>query len=135
MSGILPAACSDLPVQVEAVVAFRDFVEALAESERLGEKLHPILTDLLRHLFHLASLVEATDIVTTLETIVENIGEDIQPFARDVCQQVRACACGIERVLFWFFVSGFWCSSRRTCFGGLARGSLPASRAKHCAAA
>lgn len=87
-------ACRDLPVQVEAVNAFRDFVEALSEADRLEERLKPILKDLLRHLFHMTGMIEAMDVIMSVDTIVERIGDDIQPFAVDVCKEVPClCAC------------------------------------------
>lgn len=83
-----PPVCRDLPTQVEAVNAFRDFVEALDAAQRIGEKVKPILRDLLRHFFHMASVVEAMDVIMTVDKIVERIGEDIQPFAVDCCREV-----------------------------------------------
>lgn len=83
------ACCRDLPVQVEAVNAFRDFVEQLAEAGRLVDKLEPILQDLLRHFFQMASHVEAMDVIMAVDTIIERVGEAIQPYAvqcaREVC--------------------------------------------------
>ena len=82
--------CRDLPTQVEAVNSFREFVEALDSADRISEKLQPILKDLLQHFFHMASTVEAMDVIMTIDTIVERIGEQIQPFAVDCCREVCA---------------------------------------------
>lgn len=71
-------------MQVEAVNAFRDFVEQLAEAGRLVDKLEPILQDLLRHFFQMASHVEAMDVIMAVDTIIERVGEAIQP-CRAVC--------------------------------------------------
>lgn len=78
----------ELPVQVEAVNAFRDFIEALTEAGRLEEKIKPILKDLLRHFFHMTGIIEAMDVLMSLDSIVENIGDDIQPFAVEVCTEL-----------------------------------------------
>lgn len=82
--------CRDLPTQVDAVNAFRDCVEALDAAGRVGEKIKPILKDLLRHFFQMANVVEAMDVILAVDTIVERLGEDIQPFAVECCQEVRA---------------------------------------------
>jgi hypothetical protein len=82
------AACSDLPVQVDAVNAFRDFVVELAEAGRLEAKLQPMLKDLLRHFFEMASLVEAMDVIMAVDTIVERVGDAIQPYAVDCAKEV-----------------------------------------------
>jgi hypothetical protein len=84
------AFCSDLPTQVEAVNSFREFVEALDAADRIEERLKPILKDLLSHFFRMASSVEAMDVIITVDTIVERIGEGIQPFAVDCCREVRS---------------------------------------------
>ena len=76
---------------MDAVNAFRDFVEALDHSERVSEKIKPILKDLLRHLFQLATVVEAMDVIMTVDTIFDRLGEDIQPYALECCREVRAC--------------------------------------------
>jgi hypothetical protein len=79
----------DLPTQVEAVNSFREFVEALDTADRIELKLKPILKDLLQHFFQMASAVEAMDVIMTVDTIVERIGEGIQPFAVDCCREAR----------------------------------------------
>jgi hypothetical protein len=75
---------------VEAVNAFRDFVEALDAANRIGVKIKPILKDLLRHFFQMANTVEAMDVLEAVDTIVQRLGDDIQPFAIDCCQEVRS---------------------------------------------
>jgi hypothetical protein len=85
----------DLPVQVEAVNAFRDFAEALQDVGRLEEALSPILSELLGHLFHLATAVEAMDVIMSVDTIIRHLGDAIQPHAESVCREVR-CAPGVR---------------------------------------
>lgn len=80
--------CRDLPVQVEGVNAFRDFVEQLGEAGRLVEKLEPILQDLLRHLFQMTTLVEAMDVIMAVDTIIERVGDSIQPYAVQCAREV-----------------------------------------------
>jgi hypothetical protein len=92
MRGQPCAICRDLPTQVEAANAFREFVEALDSADRISEKLQPILKDLLRHFFNMASTVEAMDVIMTVDTIVERLGEGVQPYAVDCCREVRFCA-------------------------------------------
>jgi hypothetical protein len=82
--------CRDLPTQVEAVNAFREFVEALGAADRIEEKIKPILPQLLRHFFQMANVVEAMDVILCIDTIVERMGEDIQPYAVDCCREVCA---------------------------------------------
>eukprot|EP00892_Ulva_mutabilis_P009974 jgi/Ulvmu1/7349/UM036_0009.1 len=78
----------DLPVQVEAVNAFRAFVEQLAEAGQLEAKLQPILKDLLLHFFEMASLVEAMDVIMSVDAIIEHVGESIQPYAVECCREL-----------------------------------------------
>ena len=75
-------------MQVEAVNGFRAFVEALDEAGRVEAKLSPILKDLLQHFFKVAAEVEAMDVVMTVDTIVERLGEAVQPHAVDCAREV-----------------------------------------------
>jgi hypothetical protein len=89
-----------LPTQVEAVNAFREFVEALGAADRIEEKIKPILPELLRHFFQMASVVEAMDVILCIDTIVERMGEDIQPYAVDCCREVCSKSmCSLHIIL------------------------------------
>lgn len=81
--------CRDLPVQVEAVNAFREFVEQLAEAGHLEAKLQPMLKDLLLHFFEMASLVEAMDVIMSVDAIILHVGDGIQPYAVECCREVQ----------------------------------------------
>ena len=78
----------DLPVRVDAVVALRSFVEALADLEILK----PVLPSLLHNIFGLMAEVDNEDLVFTLEGIVE-----IGPYAVDMARQLTAA--------FWKYVA------------------------------
>lgn len=86
--------CRDLPVQVEAVNAFREFVEQLADAGQLEAKLQPILKDLLLHFFEMASLVEAMDVIMSVDAIISHVGDSIQPYAVECCREVRFARFG-----------------------------------------
>jgi len=76
---------AELPVRVDAVVALRPFVE-----EAQLDALRPILPQLLNNFFKLIHEVENEDLVFTLETLVEQFGKEIAPFAfgltNNLCQ-------------------------------------------------
>lgn len=71
----------ELPVRVDAVVALRTFVDEASTLDFLKE----ILPHLLDELFKLMDEVDNEDLVFTLETIVENLGEEIAPYALGLC--------------------------------------------------
>lgn len=71
----------ELPVRVDAVVALRTFVDEAATLDFLKE----VLPHLLDELFKLMDEVDNEDLVFTLETIVENLGEEIAPYALGLC--------------------------------------------------
>lgn len=73
---------------MEAVNAFREFVEQLAEAGQLEAKLQPILKDLLLHFFEMASLVEAMDVIMSVDAIISHVGASIQPYAVECCREV-----------------------------------------------
>ena len=74
---------------MEAVNAFRDFVEQLGDAGRLVAKLEPILQDLLRHFFQMAGHVEAMDVIMAVDTIIKRVGDAIQPYAVQCAREVR----------------------------------------------
>ncbi|EPS68871.1 hypothetical protein M569_05897, partial [Genlisea aurea] len=74
----------ELPVRVDSVFALRSFVEACSD---LSE-IRPILPQLIDDFFRLMNEVENEDLVFTLETIVDKFGEEIVPYARELCQKL-----------------------------------------------
>ena len=76
----------DLPVKVDAVVALRNFIEAVEDLETV----RPVLPTLLDEFFKLMSQIENEDLVMTLESIVEKFGDEISPYAFGLCQNLAA---------------------------------------------
>ncbi|KAF6162304.1 hypothetical protein GIB67_008433 [Kingdonia uniflora] len=76
----------DLPVRVDSVFALRSFVEACKD---LGE-IRPILPLLLDEFFKLMNEVENEDLVFTLETIVDKFGDEMEPYALGLCQNLAS---------------------------------------------
>lgn len=74
----------DLPVRVDAVVALRSFVDALADLDILK----PLLPRLLDSIFGLMAEVDNEDLIFTLEGIVEKFGDDIAPYAVNMARQL-----------------------------------------------
>lgn len=74
----------DLPVRVDAVVALRSFVDALADLDILK----PLLPRLLDSIFGLMAEVDNEDLIFTLEAIVEKFGDDIAPYAVNMARQL-----------------------------------------------
>lgn len=74
----------ELPVKVDAVIALKNLVDALADLDILK----PILPQILDQFFQLMSEVENEDLVFTLEVIVEQFGDDIEPYAAGLCQNL-----------------------------------------------
>jgi len=70
----------ELAVRVDAVIALKYFVEAMDSLDNFK----CILKDMLEVFFTLMNEIENEDIVFTLETIVEKLGEDIAPFAENL---------------------------------------------------
>ncbi|KMZ59542.1 putative Importin-7 [Zostera marina] len=79
----------DLPVRVDSVFALRSFVEACSD---LNE-IRPFLPKLLNEFFKLMNEVENEDLVFTLETIVDKFGEEMEPYALGLCQNLAAAFC------------------------------------------
>eukprot|EP00210_Caulerpa_lentillifera_P002538 g2435.t1 len=76
----------ELPVRVDAVIALKFFVDTMDSMVHFKF----ILPDLLNIFFGLMNEIENEDIVDTLETIVEKLGEDIAPFAEDLGRNLAA---------------------------------------------
>jgi len=74
----------ELPVRVDSVVAMRAFVSELADMDQLK----PILPRLLESIFGLMHEVDSEDLVSTLEAIVEKLGEDVGPHALTLAQNL-----------------------------------------------
>jgi len=74
----------EMPVKVDACLALGDFVETMDHVDMIK----PILPQLLTSIFALMSEVEHEDLVVTLETIVEVLGDDIAPYAVDLARQL-----------------------------------------------
>jgi hypothetical protein len=77
---------TELPVKVDAVVSLASFVEAAEDISQL----RPILPQLLDEFFKLMNEVESEDMVFTLETIVEKLGEEIAPYAMGLTANLAA---------------------------------------------
>ena len=77
---------AELPVKVDAVVSLASFVEAADDISQL----RPILPQLLDEFFKLMNEVESEDLVFTLETIVEKLGEEIAPYALGLTANLAA---------------------------------------------
>ncbi|CAL5220954.1 g3058 [Coccomyxa viridis] len=76
----------DLPVRVDAVAALRNLVDAFHEDDL--PSIQPLIPNLLNQLFALMNEVESEDVVFALETIVENFGSEMAPFAVGLCQHL-----------------------------------------------
>ena len=76
----------ELPVKVDAVVALRNFIEAVVDLDTV----RPVLPTLLDEFFKLMSQIENEDLVMTLESIVEKFGDEISPYAFGLCQNLAA---------------------------------------------
>ncbi|XP_010542760.1 PREDICTED: importin beta-like SAD2 isoform X1 [Tarenaya hassleriana] len=74
----------DLPVRVDSVFALRSFIESCKD---LNE-IRPILPQLLDEFFKLMNEVENEDLVFTLETIVDKFGEEMAPYAFELCSNL-----------------------------------------------
>uniref|UniRef100_A0A7R9YU85 Importin N-terminal domain-containing protein n=1 Tax=Chlamydomonas euryale TaxID=1486919 RepID=A0A7R9YU85_9CHLO len=84
---------TELAVRVDAAVSIRYFVEEVEDVAIL----RPILPNLLSSIFQLMGEVDAEELLSTLEAIVEKFDEEIAPFALQMAQQLGAA--------FWKYVN------------------------------
>ncbi|KAJ1384023.1 Armadillo-type fold [Sesbania bispinosa] len=74
----------ELSVRIDSIFALRSFVEACKDLD----EIHPILHQLLDEFFKLMNEIENEDLVFTLETIVDKLGEEMAPYALGLCQNL-----------------------------------------------
>ncbi|GJT09582.1 importin beta-like SAD2 [Tanacetum coccineum] len=85
LQSVIAGMCDpELPVRVDSVFALRAFVEACKDLSEIRQ----ILPQLLDEFFMLMNEVENEDLVFTLETIVEDFGEEMAPYAIGLCQKL-----------------------------------------------
>lgn len=72
----------DLPVQVDAAVALREFFDSIGDED--AQHFIPALPSLLQKFLELANNVESEGIMATIESVVERFGEHIGPYAHGV---------------------------------------------------
>ena len=72
----------DLPVQVDAAVALREFFDSIEDSD--AQHFVPMLPSLLQKFLELANNVDSEGIMATIESVVERFSEHIGPYAHGV---------------------------------------------------
>lgn len=73
---------SDLPVQVDAAVALREFFDCIEDAD--AQHFVPVLPSLLQKFLELANNVDSEGIMATIESVVERFSEHIGPYAHGV---------------------------------------------------
>ena len=81
---------AELPVQVDAAVALREFFDAIEEDQVQQHGFLQALPSLLAKFLELANSVDSEGIMATIESIVDKFGDHIGPYAHDVASALVA---------------------------------------------
>ena len=74
----------ELPVRVEAACALQSFLD----QEIAHEVVRPILKEILQALFAMMDMIPIDEVVTTLESIIRNFGEDLNTLCGSLVQKL-----------------------------------------------
>ncbi|CDF32562.1 unnamed protein product [Chondrus crispus] len=74
----------EFPVRVRAAVDIRHYLR----NERAAAQIKPNVADLLKLLFTLLDDIDNTDLVATIDQVILRFGDDIVPFALELCSRL-----------------------------------------------